>query len=57
VANGFSLEDSANGVSEIIGQALMSGNGTQTSYNIEYSASANKENQAKSQSRNLGVLE
>lgn len=57
VANGFSLEDSANGVSEIIGQALMSGNDTQTSYSIEYSASANKENQAKSQSRNLGVLE
>ena len=57
VANGFSLEDSTKGVSEIIGQALMSGNDTQTSYNIEYSASANKENQAKSQSRNLGVLE
>lgn len=57
VANGFSLEDSANGVSEIIGQAIMSGNDTQTSYSIEYSASANKENQAKSQSRNLGVLE
>lgn len=57
VASGFSLEDSANGVSEIIGQALMSGNDTQTSYSIEYSASANKENQAKSQSRNLGVLE
>lgn len=57
VANGFSLEDSANGVSEIIGQAIMSGNDTQTSYGIEYSASANKENQAKSQSRNLGVLE
>lgn len=57
VANGFSLEDSAKGVSEIIGQALMSGNDTQTSYNIEYSASVNKENQAKSQSRNLGVLE
>lgn len=57
VASGFSLEDSARGVSDIIGQALMSGNDTQTSYNIEYSASANKENQAKSQSRNLGVLE
>ena len=57
VANGFSLEDSAKGVSDIIGQALLSGNDIQTSYNIEYSASANKENQAKSQSRNLGVLE
>lgn len=57
VASGFSLEDSAKGVSDIIGQALLSGNDVQTSYNIEYSASANKENQAKSQSRNLGVLE
>lgn len=57
VASGFSLEDSAKGISDIIGQALISGNDVQTSYNIEYSASANKENQAKSQSRNLGVLE
>lgn len=57
MASGFSLEDSAKGVSDIIGQALLSGNDVQTSYNIEYSASANKENQAKSQSRNLGVLE
>lgn len=57
VANGFSLEDSARGVSDIIGQALLSGNDVKSQYNIEYSASANKENQAKSQSRNLGVLE
>lgn len=57
VANGFSLEDSARGVSDIIGQALLSGNDVKSQYNIEYSASVNKENQAKSQSRNLGVLE
>lgn len=57
VANGYSAKDSAKGVSEIIGQALMSGNDTKTLYNIEYSASANKANQDKSQSRNLGVLE
>ena len=57
VANGFSVEDSARGVSDIIGQALMSGNDKQASYNIEYATSANRENQAKSQSRNLGVLE
>lgn len=57
VANGFSLEDSARGVSDIIGQALLSGNDVKNQYHIEYSASVNKENQAKSQSRNLGVLE
>lgn len=57
VANGFSLEDSARGVSDIIGQALLSGNDVKSQYNIEYSASVNKENQTKSQSRNLGVLE
>ena len=57
IAAGYTPEQSANNVSEIIGQALMSGNNTKTSYNIEYSASVNKENQAKSQSRNLGVLE
>ena len=57
VASGFSLEDSAKGVSDIIGQALMSGDKTKSQYNIEYSAAINKDNQAKSQSRNLGVLE
>lgn len=57
IAAGYTPEQSANNVSEIIGQALMSGNDVQQSYNIEYSASANKDNQAKSQSRNLGVLE
>lgn len=57
VASGFSLEDSAKGVSDIIGQALMSGDKTKSQYNIEYSATANKDNQVKSQSRNLGVLE
>jgi hypothetical protein len=57
VANGYSVKDSAKGVSEIIGQALMSGNDTKTLYEIEYSASANKATQDKSQSRNLGVLE
>lgn len=58
VANGFSLEDSANGVSEIIGQALMSGNDVKQAYEIQYDASANKEaSAAKAQSRNLGVLE
>lgn len=57
IAAGYTPEQSANNVSEIIGQALMSGNDVQQSYNIEYSASANKDLQAKSQSRNLGVLE
>ena len=57
IAAGYTPEQSANNVSEIIGQALMSGNDTKTSYDIEYSTSVNKENQAKSQSRNLGVLE
>ena len=57
VASGFSLEDSAKGVSDIIGQALMSGNKVKSQYQIEYSAGANNANQTKSQSRNLGVLE
>lgn len=57
IAAGYTPEQSANSVSEIIGQALMSGNDVQQSYNIEYSTAANKDNQAKSQSRNLGVLE
>lgn len=57
IAAGYTPEQSANNVSEIIGQALMSGNDTQQSYSIEYSSAANKDNQAKSQSRNLGVLE
>lgn len=57
IAAGYTPEQSASNVSEIIGQALMSGNDMQQSYNIEYSASANKDNKAKSQSRNLGVLE
>lgn len=43
VANGFSLEDSANGVSEIIGQAIMSGNDTKQSYGQEYDSTINKD--------------
>lgn len=43
VASGFSLEDSAKGVSDIIGQALLSGNDIKQSYSMDYDSSINKD--------------
>ena len=43
VASGFSLEDSAKGVSDIIGQALLSRNDTKQSYSMDYDSSINKD--------------
>jgi hypothetical protein len=62
VANGFSLEDSTKGVSEIIGQALMSGNDTKSQYGLDYDATANKAAGTSSgtkmeQKRNLKAIE
>mgnify|MGYP006874628751 CR=1 FL=1 len=62
VANGFSLEDSANGVSEIIGQAIMSGNDVKSQYSIDYDSTINKAGGTSSgtkmeQKRNLKAIE
>lgn len=62
VANGFSLEDSTKGVSEIIGQALMSGNDMKSQYGIDYDATVNKAAGTSSgtkmeQKRNLKAIE
>jgi outer membrane lipoprotein-sorting protein len=43
VANGYSLEDSTKGVSEIIGQALLSGNDIKQSYSVDYNSDINKD--------------
>lgn len=56
IAAGYTPEQSANNVSEIIGQALMSGNDIKQQQSIEYQSGINDSN-TKSQSRNLGVLE
>lgn len=56
IAAGYTPEQSANNVSEIIGQALMSGNDIKQQQVIEYQSGINDSN-TKSQSRNLGVLE
>lgn len=56
IAAGYTPEQSANSVSEIIGQALMSGNDIKQQQVIEYQSGINDSN-TKSQSRNLGVLE
>lgn len=57
IANGYSLEESAQGVATIIGQALMSGNQVKQEYGIDYEASINSSSSGKQQTRNLGVLE
>lgn len=62
VANGFSLEDSDNGVSEIIGQAIMSGNDVKSQYSIDYDSTINKAGGTSSgtkmeQKRNLKAIE
>lgn len=57
IANGHTPEESANNITQIIAQALMSGNDTKSKYSIDYQSSINNANQTKSQSRNLGVLE
>lgn len=62
VASGFSLEDSAKGVSDIIGQALMSGNDVKNQYGLDYDATANKAAGTSSgtkmeQKRNLKAIE
>ena len=56
IAVGYTPEQSANNISEIIGQALMSGNDIKQQQVIEYQSGINDSN-TKSQSRNLGVLE
>lgn len=43
VANGVSLENSAEGISALIGNALMSGNDIKQSYSIDYDSSINKD--------------
>ena len=62
VANGFSLEDSAKGVSDIIGQALLSWNDVKSQYGLDYDATANKAAGTSSgtkmeQKRNLKAIE
>lgn len=62
VANGFSLEDSAKGVSEIIGQALLSGNDVKSQYGLDYDGTINKAAGTSSgtkmeQKRNLKAIE
>lgn len=62
VASGFSLEDSAKGVSDIIGQALLSGNDVKSQYGLDYDATANKAAGTSSgtkmeQKRNLKAIE
>lgn len=60
VANGMPLEKSAEGVSAIIGNALMSSNDSKYVYGIDYDAAMNKEAAAKTgkdQKRNLKAIE
>lgn len=62
VANGFSLEDSAKGVSDIIGQALLSGNDVKSQYGLDYDGTINKAAGTSSgtkmeQKRNLKAIE
>lgn len=62
VASGFSLEDSAKGVSDIIGQALMSGDKTVYKHSLDYDGTTNKAAGTSSgtkmeQKRNLKAIE
>lgn len=62
VASGFSLEDSARGVSDIIGQALLSGNDVKSQYGLDYDGTINKAAGTSSgtkmeQKRNLKAIE
>lgn len=62
VANGFSLEDSTKGVSDIIGQALLSGNDVKSQYGLDYDGTINKAAGTSSgtkmeQKRNLKAIE
>lgn len=62
VANGFSLEDSTKGVSEIIGQALLSGHDVKSQYGLDYDGTINKAGGTSSgtkmeQKRNLKAIE
>lgn len=56
IASGYTPEQSANNITDIIAQALMSGNDVKQEYGIQYESGINNNN-TKSQSRNLGVLE
>lgn len=60
VANGMPLEKSAEGVSAVIGNALMSSNDTKYHYGIDYDSAMNKDAAAKTgkdQKRNLKAIE
>lgn len=62
VASGFSLEDSVRGVSDIIGQALLSGNDIKSQYGLDYDGTINKAAGTSSgtkmeQKRNLKAIE
>ena len=57
VANGYSLQESHENVGHLIGQAIMAGNDVQMKSQLSYDSGANSTQSAKSQSRNLGVLE
>lgn len=60
VANGMPLEKSAEGVSAIIGNAIMSSNDTKYHYGIDYDSAMNKDVAAKTgkdQKRNLKAIE
>ena len=62
VANGFSLEDSAKGISDIIGYSLISGNDVKRQYGIDYDSTINRAAGTSSstkmeQKRNLKAIE
>jgi hypothetical protein len=42
VANGYSVKDSAKGVADVIGAALMSGNDIKSSYGLDFDTNMNK---------------
>lgn len=57
IAAGYTPEQSANNVSEIIGQALMSGNDIKHQYALDYDSVANKDVKKTDQQRNLKAIE
>ena len=57
IAAGYTPEQSANNVSEIIGQALMSGNDVKHQYALDYDSAANKDVKKTDQQRNLKAIE
>lgn len=56
IASGYTPQQSADNITDIIAQALTSGNDIKREYSIQYESGINN-NTSKSQSRNLGVLE